>query len=86
MSPHTPDSKYIDAARRIFTHVAEKMDANICVRLWDGSYIPMGDKATEQWHIAIKGPEVLSSILRRPTLENFMRQYSSGNIDFCGAI
>jgi len=45
MSPHTPESKYIDAARRLFTHVAETVDANICIRLWDGSYIPLGDNA-----------------------------------------
>ena len=84
MLPHTPESKYIDAARRLFTHVAETVDANICIRLWDGSFIPLGDNALEQYHIAIKGPEVLGAILRKPTLENLLRQYASGNIDFCG--
>ena len=84
MSPPTPDDKCIGAARRIFTHVAETVDANICIRLWDGSYIPLGDNALEQYHISIKGPEVLGAILRRPTLENLLRQYASGNIDFCG--
>jgi cyclopropane-fatty-acyl-phospholipid synthase len=78
------DRKYLDAARKIFTHLAETADANICIRLWDGSYIPLGDNAKEQWNIAIKGPEVLGAILRKPSLENILRQYASGNIDFCG--
>lgn len=80
----TSDKIYLGAARRIFTHLAETVDANICIRLWDGSYIPLGDNAKEQWHIAILGPEVLGAILRKPTLENILRQYASGNVDFCG--
>ncbi|MDR3632101.1 MAG: cyclopropane-fatty-acyl-phospholipid synthase [Desulfocapsaceae bacterium] len=84
MSNQNSEKKYLDAAKRIFTHLAETADANISIQLWDGSHIPLGDKATEQWNISIKGPEVLGAILRRPTLENFLRQYASGNIDFNG--
>jgi cyclopropane-fatty-acyl-phospholipid synthase len=84
MSNPTSERKYLDAARRIFTHLAETADANISIRLWDGSYIPLGDNATEQWNISIQGPEVLGAILRRPTLENLLRQYASGGIDFNG--
>lgn len=72
------------AASRIFTHLAQTADASISVQLWDGSHIPLGENADHKWYIAIKGPEVLGSILRRPTLENFVRQYAVGNIDFCG--
>ena len=84
MSTHTSEQKYLDAARRIFTHLAETADAKVSIRLWDGSSIPLGDNASEQWNISIKGPEVLGSILRRPTLENLLRQYASGGIDFNG--
>lgn len=84
MTNHTTDRTYLDAATRIFTHLAATADANISIRLWDGSFIPLGDKATEQWNIGIRGPEVLGAILRRPTLENLLRQYASGNIDFNG--
>ena len=84
MSTHTSERRYLDAARRIFTHLAETADAQVSIRLWDGSYIPLGDNASEQWNISIKGPEVLGAILRRPTLENLLRQYASGGIDFNG--
>jgi len=84
MTKSSTDTKNLDAARRIFTHLAEIADANISIRLWDGSYIPLGDNATKQWNISINGPEVLGAILRKPTLENVLRQYATGNIDFNG--
>ncbi len=84
MQNHPTDSKYLSAATRIFSHLAEIADANISIRLWDGSYVPLGDNATEQWYISIKGPEILGTILRKPTLENVLCQYALGNIDFCG--
>ncbi len=84
MSTSTSDRTYLDAAERIFKHVAEKVDANISIRLWDGSFIPLGENATEQWHISISGPDVLGALLRRPTLESFLRHYAAGNIDFLG--
>ena len=84
MEKHPPDKKYLEAARRIFTHLAETADAKICIRLWDGSFIPLGDSAQEKWNISIHGPGTLGAILRRPTLENLLRQYASGNISFNG--
>lgn len=69
---------------KIFTHIGEAADANICIRLWDGFSIPLGDNALKQWHIAIKGPEVLGAILRKPTLKNLLKQYAADSIDFCG--
>ncbi len=84
MLTHPANARYLTAAKRIFSHLAERADANISIRLWDGCYIPLGDNATEQYHIAIKGPEVLATILRKPTLEHLLRQYACGNIDFCG--
>ncbi|MCL2458940.1 MAG: cyclopropane-fatty-acyl-phospholipid synthase family protein [Desulfobulbus sp.] len=84
MHSQPSDSKYLEAAQKIFTHLAETADALISIRLWDGSFVRLGDSATEQWHISIKGPEVLGTLLRKPTLENLIRQYASGNIDFNG--
>ena len=74
----------LDAARQIFTHLAQIADARISIRLWDGSLVPLGDNADASWYISIKGPEVLGSLLRRPSLETFIRQYATGGIDFCG--
>lgn len=84
MSAQKPDDKYLRAARRIFEHLAETADARISIKLWDGSIIPLGDNADPNFCIFIKGPGVLGAIMRRPTLENLLRQYATGGIDFQG--
>jgi cyclopropane-fatty-acyl-phospholipid synthase len=76
--------RYLCAARRIFEHIAQAADARFSVRLWDGSIIPLGDQADERLCVSIRGPGVLGAILRRPTLENLVRQYATGGIDFQG--
>ncbi|MDW7771770.1 MAG: cyclopropane-fatty-acyl-phospholipid synthase family protein [Desulfobulbaceae bacterium] len=75
---------YLKATRSIFTHIAETADLSFCVRLWDGTLIPLGDHADPQFYISIKEPGVLGTILRKPTLENILLQYASGNIDYHG--
>jgi cyclopropane-fatty-acyl-phospholipid synthase len=76
--------RYLCAARRVFEHIAQAADARFSVRLWDGSIIPLGDSADGEFCVSIKGPGVLGAILRRPTLENLVRQYATGGIDFQG--
>lgn len=70
------------AARKILTHIAGVVDMRFCVKLWDGSLVPMGKDANPEMVISISGPGVIGSILRRPTLENVLRHYAGGAIDF----
>jgi len=78
------DQKRLRAARKIFEHLAEQLDTSLSVRLWDGSVVPLGREADPAYCIAISGPGVLGSMLRRPTLETLMRHYAAGHIDFEG--
>ncbi len=78
------DDKRLSAARNIFEHLAEQLDARFSVRLWDGSIVPLGRHTDHAYCITISGPGVLGSILRRPTLETLVRHYAAGHIDFEG--
>ena len=78
------EKRWLQAARNIFEHLAETMDGKFCVKLWDATLIPLGDNADSSFYISIKGPDVLGSVLRKPTLENILRQYAVGNIDYHG--
>lgn len=78
------EQRWLKSARKIFEHIAETVDGRFCVRLWDGSLIPLGDEADPSFFLSIKGPDVLGAVLRRPTLENILRQYALGNIDYHG--
>jgi len=84
MVTSSKDDKYLQAARRIFTHIAEVTDLNFSIRLWDGSVIPMGDDADPDIYIGISSPGALGAVLRRPTLENVLVQYATGAIDYHG--
>ena len=84
MAMSNRDDKYLRAARRIFTHIAEVTDLHFCIRLWDDYIIPMGDDANPEIYISISSPGVLGAVLRRPTLENVLVQYATGGIDYRG--
>jgi hypothetical protein len=56
----------LQAARRIFEHIAGVLDASFSVRLWDDTIVPLGSEADPRYFISISGPGVIGSILRRP--------------------
>ncbi len=76
--------KHLSATREIVEHLAEQLDAPFSVRLWDGSAVPLGSGEDEGYQITIGSPGTLGSLLRRPNIENVLRQYASGNLGFEG--
>ncbi|MBV9865862.1 MAG: class I SAM-dependent methyltransferase [Abitibacteriaceae bacterium] len=78
------DHQRLEAARKILSHLGDSLDAHFSVRLWDGSLVPLGKDVDPRFFISISGPGVIGSILRRPTLENVLRHYAAGAIDFHG--
>ncbi|MGC1272416.1 MAG: cyclopropane-fatty-acyl-phospholipid synthase family protein [Planctomycetaceae bacterium] len=83
--PFSPSSeRQLAAARSVLNHVAEALDAKFSVRLWDGSFVPMGRDVKPGLCASIAGPGVIGSLLRRPTLDNFVRHYATGQIDIEG--
>jgi cyclopropane-fatty-acyl-phospholipid synthase len=79
------DQRRLDAARRIFEHLAKIVDIPFSLRLWDGTMVPLGHDATEDRYFTISGPGVLGSLLRKPSPENFFRHYVTGHIDVHGS-
>lgn len=73
------------ALRDVVRHVAEHIDLPISARLWDGSVLPLGRQARPDVCLAVRGPGVISSLLRRPTLDNLFRHYATGGLDIEGA-
>src|SRR5207244_8944376 len=76
--------KHPRAARAALDLVAKALDIPVSVRLWDGSLVPLGRAADSPLHLSVGGPGVAGALLRRPTLENLLRQYAAGGIDFHG--
>lgn len=79
------ETQQLAAAHAMLAQVGEMLDARYSVQLWDGSRIPLGRDVDPRLYVSISGPGVISSLLRWPTLDNLMRQYALGRIDFHGA-
>jgi len=79
------DQRRLDAARRIFEHLAAIVDIPFSLRLWDGTMVPLGRDAPADRYFSISGPGVLGSLLRGPSPDNFFRHYVSGHIDVHGS-
>ncbi|TWT80863.1 Methoxy mycolic acid synthase MmaA3 [Planctomycetes bacterium CA13] len=74
----------LNSIKEILQTVAGPLDLNVSVRLWDGEVVPLGNSADGQFTIALSGPGVIGSLLRRPGLETLVRLYATGHIDFEG--
>jgi len=78
------DVRSAKAARNLFAALAPAIGLRVSISLWDGSRIPLTSEADAELTISIASPGVLGSLLRRPTLENLVRQYALGGIALTG--
>lgn len=81
MTPSPEDTALLDAATRVVTHLLDRLDLPIAVRLWDGRRIAAAGAAAELDEIRIAGPGALRALLRRPTLDTLFRLYVTGAIE-----
>ena len=77
-------ARQLEAVRGLARDLGDKLDLNASLRLWDGSSVPLGRNVTGPLEISIAGPGVIGALLRRPTLDNFIRHYVEKGIDFSG--
>lgn len=77
-------AKQLAAARRLIAEVAETLDLDASVRLWDGSVVPLGREVKCPLTLTIASPGVVASLLRWPTLDRLIRLYAKGGIGLEG--
>lgn len=78
------EQKQMAAARSVLAHLADLLNARFSIRLWDGTMVPLGSDVDPRLYVSISSPGVISSLLRWPTLDNLVRQYALGKIEFHG--
>ena len=79
------DEKLLQSAKRLVSHFEKVLDSRVSLRLWDGCVLPLGPNSDPKVFLSISDSGVIASLLRRPTIENFVRHFASGQIDFHGA-
>ena len=74
----------LDSFKDVLHEVAERLNLNVTMRLWNGELVPLGKNTDGKYVLAISGPGVIGRMLRRPTLETLVRLYATGHIAFEG--
>jgi cyclopropane-fatty-acyl-phospholipid synthase len=78
------EKKRLESARAMIERVAPIVDLRVSVELWDGSVVPLGKNPLPEHHVKIANGGVLASLIRDRSLDNFMRHYATGGLDFTG--
>ena len=66
------NERQIEAARALVRELADKLDINAFVRLWDGSRLPLGKDARGGVEIVIRDPGVIGAMMRKPNLDTII--------------
>ena len=74
----------VEAIKSSLTHIADEMDLQLTVRLWNGEVVPLGKNVSPNLEVVISEPGVIGSLIRRPTAENLLNLYATGKIDLSG--
>lgn len=76
--------RQLAAAKALIAELAQSLDLDAHVRLWDGSRLPLGREVASTFEIVINDPGVIASSLRSPSLDTLIRHYVDQRIDFMG--
>lgn len=74
------DDSRIVAARRITAHVAELLQADLSLRLWNGEVLPLGPSARRDIQIVVARPSAVRRLLLRPGLMTLFEMFASGDL------
>ena len=77
-------SRYVEGARRIVEHVAERLAADLSVQLWNGEVLPLGPGASSDIRILIQSPQVIARLLRSPSLLTLVEEHIAGGLQILG--
>lgn len=76
--------RQLESIKSVLAEIANALDLNLSVRLWNGELVPIGENVDGRFVISISSPGVVGALIRRPKLETLVRLYATGHIDFDG--
>jgi cyclopropane-fatty-acyl-phospholipid synthase len=77
-------SLYVESARRIVAHIAERLEADLSVELWNGEVLPLGPSARSDIRLLIQSPVVLARLIRSPSLMTILEEHIAGGLQVVG--
>lgn len=76
----TDADKTLEAARRIVAHVAERLQADLSIRLWNGEVLPLGPNARDDIQLTIAHAGVIRRLILKPGIMTLFELAASGEI------
>jgi len=74
----------LDGARAIVAHIAERLEADLSVELWNGEVLGLGREARDDIRIVITSPDAIGRLMRSPRLMTLVELCVNGAIDIRG--
>ena len=78
MTPDT-DSRIV-AARRITAHIADLLQADLSLRLWNGEVLPLGPNARDDIQIVVARPSAVRRLVLKPGLMTLFEMFATGDL------
>lgn len=75
----TTDRRVV-AARRIVSHIAEHLKADLSLRLWNGEVLPLGPGARDDIQIVVARPGAVRRLILKPDLMTLFELFASGDL------
>jgi len=83
-STTTPPDRRIVRLRHLAAHLAEVLQADLMLRLWNGEQLPLGPAPGGDVWIAIHSPAAITRMLRSPRLTTLIELFAEGDLDIEG--
>ena len=75
----------LTAARTLVAHIADKLDADLSIELWNGEILPLGTRPPrDDLRIVVRSADTIGRLLRHPRLKTIFELYAGGDLDVAG--
>jgi cyclopropane-fatty-acyl-phospholipid synthase len=79
------EERRLTAARALAAEIANHLQGDISLELWNGEILPLGANACASVRIAVRWPGAVRRLLLRPRLMTIVELYAEGELDVVGA-
>lgn len=79
------ETRRLRAARELIRHVADLLQGDLSVELWNGEILPLGPNAPSDVRVAVRSPNAIRRLLLKPGLSTIFELYAENELDAVGA-
>ena len=74
----------LEAARKLVRHIADLLQADLSVELWNGEVLPLGPGARDDIRFVVRSPRAIRRLLLHPGLMTIFELYAEGEFEITG--